>query len=107
VASDGFQRVAVLSEVPRGATLCITFEEREILLCHTAEGLFAVDNLCSHAEARLCDGRLKGYRIFCPLHGGAFDVRDGSALARPATVPIPTYAVRLEGEDVLLCPDPL
>ncbi len=107
MAVDGFHRVAVLSEVPRGATLCVNLDGREILLCHTAEGLFAVDNLCSHAEARLCDGRLKGHRLFCPLHGAAFDVRDGSALARPATLPIPTYAVRLEGEDVLLSPEPL
>ena len=101
-----FTQVALVGDIPQGKTMRVELGDREILLCHTAEGFFAVDNLCTHADERLCGGRLKGCRIFCPLHGASFDVRDGSALARPASEPIPTYAVRVEGEDVLLCPDP-
>lgn len=95
--SEGRYRViASESDVPRGKTLCVEVEGREVLLCHTAEGIFAVDNRCTHAEARLCEGKLKGHRILCPLHGAAFDVRDGSALTRPASVPLATYPVRVE-----------
>ncbi len=97
-----FRQVAVIADIPQGKTLRVEVGEREVLLCHTAEGLFAVDNLCTHAEERLCGGRLKGHRIFCPLHGASFDVRDGSVLSRPASVPLPTYAVRLEGDAILL-----
>jgi 3-phenylpropionate/trans-cinnamate dioxygenase ferredoxin subunit len=64
-----------MDELPRGASLCVEVDGREILLCHTADGVFAVDNLCSHAQARLCEGKLKGQKILCPLHGAAFDVR--------------------------------
>ena len=97
-----FTQVALIAEIPQGKTLRVELDDREVLLCHTAEGLFAVDNLCTHADERLCGGRLKGNRIFCPLHGASFDVRDGSVLSRPASVPLRSYPVRLEGDAVLL-----
>ena len=99
---EEFKQVALIGDIPQGKTLRVEHGDREVLLCHTAEGLFAVDNLCTHAEERLCGGRLKGCRIFCPLHGASFDVRDGSVLSRPASVPLRTYPVKLEGEAILL-----
>jgi nitrite reductase/ring-hydroxylating ferredoxin subunit len=86
----------------RGKTLCVEAGDTEILLCHTAEGFFAVANLCTHAAARLCDGKLKGHRILCPLHGAAFDVRDGAALTRPASIALASYEVRMDAEDVVI-----
>ena len=96
------RKVASLDELPRGKTLAVQGESEEVLLCHTAEGVFAVSNLCTHAEAKLCEGKLKGNKILCPLHGAAFDVRDGSALTRPASIPLKTYTVEVDGSDVLL-----
>ena len=97
-----FSRVAGMDELPRGETLCVEIDGREILLCHTTDGIFAVDNLCSHAHARLCEGKLKGQKILCPLHGAAFDVRDGSALSRPAIRPIASHKVELDSESILV-----
>lgn len=91
------------ADIPQGKSLAVELQGKEILLCHSAEGFFAVDNLCSHAMARLCEGKLKGNKILCPLHGAAFDIRDGSALSRPAVTPIASYAVRVENDDVLVC----
>lgn len=70
---------------------------REIVICHTREGIFALDNICTHAHARLCEGRLRGTRLICPLHGASFDVRDGRVLGPPATVALPTHPLRLAG----------
>ena len=95
-----FESVASTSELARGKTLCVVVGDTEVLLCHTPEGIFAVDNLCTHAAEKLQEGRLKGCRLHCPLHGAAFDVRDGSALSRPATQPLPTYPVRIEGDAI-------
>ena len=100
--SGEFQRVADLADLAVKGMLCVEFGGVEVLLCRTADGVFAVDNLCTHAEARLCDGRLKGNRVHCPLHGAAFDVRDGSALSRPASIPLATYELRQEGEQLSL-----
>ena len=76
-----FRAVLKLTELPAGSMRAVSLDGRELLLCHTREGVFALDNLCTHAEARLCEGRLRATRLLCPLHGGAFDVRDGRVLA--------------------------
>ncbi len=36
----------------------------------------------------------------CPRHGALFDVTSGAALTLPAIVPLPTYQVRIEGDDI-------
>jgi nitrite reductase/ring-hydroxylating ferredoxin subunit len=97
-----YQRVAGISEVEQGGMLCVELDGRELLICRLEEGFFAIDNLCSHADARMSEGRLRGHRIMCPLHGASFDVRDGSVIRRPASRPIRSYPVRVEGEDILV-----
>src|SRR5437764_1474354 len=93
-----FTPVLPAAELPVGSMRAVSVGERELLVCHTKEGLFAVDNVCSHAYARLCEGRLRGTRLICPLHGASFDVRDGRVLGPPAELPLPTHAVRLVGD---------
>ena len=70
-------------------------EGREIVVCHTKDGIFALDNICTHAQARMNEGRLKGLRLICPLHGASFDLRDGRVLGAPATVPLAHHEVRI------------
>jgi len=72
----------------------------EIVLCRTKEGVFALDNICTHAYARLNEGRLRGTRLICPLHGASFDVRDGRVLGAPATRPLATHPARISGDRV-------
>ncbi len=83
-----------LADLPVGEMIAREAGGRAVLVCHTREGVFAVDDLCSHAEAHLCEGRLRGIRVTCPLHGAAFDVRSGAVLKGPARQPIRSYAVR-------------
>jgi 3-phenylpropionate/trans-cinnamate dioxygenase ferredoxin subunit len=80
--------------------LAIDFGARSILLCHTKEGWYAVDNICTHAYARLNEGRLRGTRLVCPLHGASFDCRTGNVLAAPATERLNSYRTRVSGENV-------
>jgi len=95
LSNDQFVRVASLAELREGRMRSCKVGDREIVLCPTREGLFAVDNICTHAEARLSEGRLKGVRVICPMHGASFDVRDGRVLASPATQPLTTHTVRI------------
>jgi nitrite reductase/ring-hydroxylating ferredoxin subunit len=84
-----------LAELPLGRMRACTVGAREIVVCHTREGVFALDNICTHAHARLSEGRLRGTRLVCPLHGASFDVRDGRVLGPPAEVPLATFTVRV------------
>ena len=58
-----FRAVLKLTELPPGTMRAVTLEGRELLICHTREGVFALDNLCTHAEARLCEGRLRATQL--------------------------------------------
>jgi nitrite reductase/ring-hydroxylating ferredoxin subunit len=101
-SGDADRFAAHVSQIERGQCLSVELEGHDILICHAPEGFFAVDNNCSHADQRLDEGRLRGHRLLCPLHGAAFDVRDGRALSRPALRPISSYPVRLEGDDIFV-----
>ncbi len=82
-----------LGDVPEGKMHALSVDGREILICRTTDGVYALDNICTHAYARLNEGRLRGNRLICPLHGAAFDVRDGRVLGAPATRPLAVHKV--------------
>ncbi len=66
-----------------------------LALCRVEGRIYATQDRCSHAQASLSDGWLEDYELFCPVHDGRFDVRDGRPLCFPATEPIRTYAVEV------------
>ena len=94
-----FVRVLPVKDLPPGRMRSCRIAGRDIVLCATREGghydVFALDNICTHALARMSEGRLKGTRVLCPMHGAAFDVRDGSVCGGPATQPLITHRVRI------------
>ena len=102
-----FEALLTLAEVPPGSMRARVIGAREIVICHTREGVFALDNICTHAHARLCEGRLRATRLVCPLHGASFDVRDGRVLGPPAELPLPTHAVRVVGDAIEVALSPL
>jgi len=95
MTNTSFVPVMTLAEIPQGSMQARVLEGREIVICHTREGVFALDNVCTHAHARMCEGRLRATRLVCPLHGASFDIRDGRVLGPPATVALPTHQVRV------------
>ena len=85
-----------LAELAPGAMRCVMLGDQPVLLVHTKEGaVHAVHNICSHAYARMDEGRLRGHRLICPLHGASFDVRNGAVLGGPACEPLRSYPTRV------------
>ncbi|PLK26285.1 non-heme iron oxygenase ferredoxin subunit [Novosphingobium sp. TH158] len=91
---------ASVADLPPGAKKAVTLNGQEVLLCHNGERVFAVSNICSHAEERLECGRMRGGWIACPIHGARFDLETGEAMNPPATLPIKTYPVRIAGDTI-------
>ncbi len=73
---------------------------RRIVICHVKDGWYALDDICTHAFAKLHEGRLRGTRLICPLHGASFDCRTGAVLAPPAAKALRTHQIRRVGEDI-------
>ena len=55
--------------------------------------------MCPYRGGNLGQGMLDGQIVQCPLHGWKFDVTTGESPDHP-DVRIPTYEVKVEGDDV-------
>jgi len=111
-----FVEVGKKGELAQGTMKEVTAEGRNMLLARVGDKYYAVDNICPHMGAKLSAGKLEGTVVTCPRHGSQFDLSDGhvirwtsfpsivSALAKVIKKPHPlkTYAVKLEGDKVLL-----
>ncbi len=73
-----------------------------MLLCNVDGALYAIEDVCTHDGGELDQGELDGCRIECPRHGAYFDVTTGAALTLPAILPVATFPVRVEGDDVFV-----
>ena len=93
---------AAQDDVPQDDVIGLAVAGRDIALYSVDGEVFATDNTCTHGHARLCDGFLEGHEIERRLHQGKFDVRNGKAACEPATEPLRTYPVRIEGQRVFL-----
>jgi nitrite reductase/ring-hydroxylating ferredoxin subunit len=101
-----FVRVAPLAALREGRMQSCRIADRDIVVCNTKSGVFALDNICTHALARMSEGRLKGDRLICPMHGAAFNVKDGNVLAGPATQPLVAHKVRIVDGFIEVALDP-
>lgn len=101
-AAKRFVPVAAVGEVPPGEARVFEVEDRSIALCNVEGRFHAIDNLCTHDDGPLGDGKLHGTAIECPRHGARFDVRTGAVLRMPAAFPVRAYPTRVENGRVLV-----
>jgi len=94
--------VAKKSEIKSGTTMKVMVGDSPILLCNVDDQIYAIEDVCTHDGGELDQGELEGDRIMCPRHGSYFDVKTGDALTLPAVLPVATYNVRVEGDDIYL-----
>ena len=91
-----WQDVAALEDVFEGAGIAVVVGGREIAIFQAEGAIYATDNLCSHGDARLCEGFVEGHEVECPFHQGRFDLRTGHATCAPAVEPIHTWPVKVQ-----------
>jgi 3-phenylpropionate/trans-cinnamate dioxygenase ferredoxin component len=96
----GFERVCAVSEVPGDEALAVTIGDLDLAIARDGEEIFAVQDVCSHAEVALSEGEVADGTVECWLHGSCFDLRTGKPTHLPATEPVATFAVEVRGGDV-------
>jgi 3-phenylpropionate/trans-cinnamate dioxygenase ferredoxin subunit len=101
-----FQQVARLDEIPEDAGKQVVVRGELIGLFRSGDEVFAIGDICTHEEAYLSEGDFDAddMEVECPLHGSRFDVRDGSVRILPATKPVTTYEVQIEGDQISVGP---
>ncbi|ODP37743.1 ferredoxin [Sphingomonas turrisvirgatae] len=73
-----------------------------LLLINDGGTFRLIEDDCTHAIASLAEGRLEGQTIFCPLHGGSFDIVTGKAKSLPCKHPLRTFTVAVDDGVVYL-----
>ena len=104
---SGFMSVLRLADLPERGYIGVAVAGYSALVARFPDGVFAVENRCSHAASELSGGRLKMGRLSCPLHGAQFDFRTGASMGGTLAVRgLRTFAVRVTGDDVALASQP-
>ena len=101
-----FQTVATLDEVPDGGMKQVVVSGDVIGLYRAGDDLYAIHDVCTHEEAYLTEGEFEpdDLEVECPLHGSRFNVANGEVRILPATRPVATYDVKVEGNLILVGP---
>jgi 3-phenylpropionate/trans-cinnamate dioxygenase ferredoxin component len=81
----------VISAEANGVPLVIARSEGEV---------FALDEYCTHEDVSLADGEVYDHTVECWLHGSCFDLRTGKPTGPPASKPLGSYSVTIDGDDV-------
>ena len=102
------QSAAFLEDLEPGRAMSVSVSapdgsDMTVALVRTPDGeIFALDDECTHGRASLGEGDVDATSVECWKHGARFDLRTGKPLSLPATRPVMTYPVTLDGEVILV-----
>jgi 3-phenylpropionate/trans-cinnamate dioxygenase ferredoxin subunit len=95
-----FVTVARKDDIPPGRVQVYDIGGKPVAVCNVDGAFYAIDDVCTHDGGPLDQGQLEGNEIECPRHGARFDVITGKALTLPAVMPVASYPVQVDGDDV-------
>jgi 3-phenylpropionate/trans-cinnamate dioxygenase ferredoxin component len=95
-------RVASLSELPEEGAVRIDVQGLALCVARSQGKVYAINDVCSHADVSLSEGDVEDGTVECWLHGSRFDLRTGAPTSLPATKSVPTYPVTVIGDDVFV-----
>ena len=101
---DDFVKVAKIADLSEEEIMLVEVGEERIVLSKIDGSFYAIGEVCPHADGPLSEGIVEEGEIECPWHGSRFNLKTGEATAPPADEAVTRYAVRIDGEDVLVGP---
>ena len=93
-------RACSLSDLPEEGAIRVELDGVAVCLARSEGQVFAIGDVCSHADVSLSEGDVEDGTVECWLHGSRFDLRTGAPTGLPATKPVATYPVTVTGDDV-------
>ena len=95
-----FHKVIEVNELTPGSCKGVEVSGQQIALFNIGGTFYAIGNACTHRGGSLSEGTVEGTTVTCPLHGAEFDVTTGKNMTPPAPAEVPSYKVRVEGNDI-------
>ncbi len=97
-----FVKVAGIHDLDESELMVVEVDGEPVCLAKVSGNVYAFTDTCTHIGGPLDEGDLDGEVLTCPWHGAQFNVCTGKVLRGPARQDIQTYAVRVEGESILV-----
>jgi nitrite reductase/ring-hydroxylating ferredoxin subunit len=100
--AESVVRVCSQADVAPDSAKAFDVGERRLAVFNLGGTFYVTDDECTHASASLAEGMLDGDIIECCLHFGAFHIPTGAVKAPPCSIPLRTYKVELQGDDIFV-----
>jgi len=91
-----------INDITNNDMLQVSTNGENYLVAKINDRLFVTSDMCTHEDAELTMGCLKGATVKCPLHGSFFDLASGVALNEPAEEPIKVYKTIIENNHLYI-----
>ncbi len=97
-------KVCAVSDLYPDTMKAFAAGDRRVLVARVGERWFAVDDVCSHANASLALGDIDRHKltVTCILHGGVFSLETGEIVEQPAGAPLDTFEIFIENDEVFV-----
>ena len=93
-------RIAHIDNLLPGQRIISEIDGYFIAVFNVDDEFFCIEDVCTHDGGPVAEGELDGYAIECPRHGARFDIRTGKVLSFPAVVPVPSFPIKLENDEI-------
>jgi 3-phenylpropionate/trans-cinnamate dioxygenase ferredoxin subunit len=90
--------VAKTTEIEPGRVKYVEVEDYQLAVCNVGGTFYAIEDVCTHDGGRLNQGELDDGVIVCPRHGARFSVATGDVVRMPASAPLETFPVIVDGD---------
>jgi len=97
-----YVRACAVDDVADGSAIRVMIGDVPVAIVRSDGEVYAIHDVCSHANVALSEGEVDDQTIECWLHGSRFDLVTGRPTGLPATQPVPVYPVKIDGDDVLV-----
>ena len=91
-----------VNDIKNDDMLQVSINGENYLVAKINDRFFVTSDMCTHEDAELTMGCLKGTTVKCPLHGSYFDLTSGLALNDPAEDPISVYKTIIENNHLYI-----
>ena len=97
-----FVKACAVDAVTDGSAVRVVVDGIPLAIVRSDGEVYAIHDVCSHANVPLSEGEIEDQTIECWLHGSRFDLVTGKPTGLPATQPVPVYPVKIDGDDILV-----
>ena len=98
------EHLCSVQDLPSGQAKLFVLGDVPVCVVRIDAQVFAIGDTCSHANVSLSEGEVlvDDCEIECWKHGSTVSLATGEPLTLPATLPVPTYPIYIDGTDVYI-----